>query len=70
MTYNINMFWDEEALVWCATSEDFPLALESPSFDKLIERVIVATPELLELNGKSTESLTLRFMADRIESIA
>ena len=48
----VNFFWDDEAEVWIATSDDVPgLVLESESFDKLVERVRTAIPELLELNG-------------------
>ncbi len=51
MDCKVNFTWDEEALVWIATSEDVPgLVLESGSFDALIEKVKVAIPELLELN--------------------
>ena len=50
--YTINFLWDAEVAVWVATSEDIPgLALESGSYDALIERVRFAVPELLELNG-------------------
>ena len=46
------MLWDAEADVWVATSEDVPgLALESGSFDALLERIKYAIPELIELNG-------------------
>ncbi|MCL1895647.1 MAG: DUF1902 domain-containing protein [Clostridiales bacterium] len=47
----INLFWDEEASVWVATNDEIPIALESGSLDLLMERVRIATPELLELNG-------------------
>lgn len=50
--YTINIEWDDEAYVWLATSNDIPeLALESGSFDALVERVRFAVPELLELNN-------------------
>jgi len=39
MEYIIEVNWDAEAGVWCAVCDDIPLALESNSFDKLIERV-------------------------------
>jgi len=53
--YTISMSWDKSAAVWYAVCDEIPLALESGSFDALIERVKIATPELLELNGKPTE---------------
>ena len=50
--YNIQIVWDDEAQVWMATSIDIPgLILEEESADKLIQRVIVAAPEIIELNG-------------------
>ena len=53
MSYRIRFFWDDEAAVWVATSEDVPgLVLESGSFDTLVERVRYAVPELIELNGE------------------
>ena len=70
MTYDIEMIWDEEACVWCAVCDDIPIALESSSYDTLIDRVVMATPELLELNGKSTDSVILRFISNRFASIA
>jgi len=52
--YKIKFLWDDEAAVWVATSEDVPgLALESGSFDALVEKVRFAIPELLELNRQS-----------------
>ena len=53
MSYRIRFFWDDEAAVWVATSEDVPgLVLESGSFDTLVERVRYAVPELIEINGE------------------
>ena len=52
MEYKVEFLWDEEAEVWVATSKDIPgLVLESGSFDALVERVKIAVPELIELNG-------------------
>ena len=52
MRCKIRFQWDEEAAVWIATSDDVPgLVLESGSFDALVERVKLAVPELLKLNG-------------------
>ena len=41
--------WDNEACVWIAVSDDIPLALESGSYDALIEKVKIAAPEIIEL---------------------
>jgi hypothetical protein len=54
MEYVITRAWDAEASVWIATSEDVPgLALESASLDALMERIKIAVPELLALNGNA-----------------
>lgn len=66
----INMVWDAEAGVWYATSDDIPgLALESSSFDTLVERVRMAVPELAELNHFSVPH-SLNFCAERRERLA
>ena len=45
MAYTVKLFWDPDAAVWVATSEDIPgLVLESGSFDALVERVRFAAP--------------------------
>jgi len=44
--------WDAEAGVWVATSEDVPgLATEADTVEKLIAKLKVMIPELLEANG-------------------
>ena len=70
MSYDIDVRWDEEAGVWCAVCDDIPLALESHSFDALIERVKTVAQEILILNNKLTESINLCFKANHWESIA
>mgnify|MGYP000909479939 FL=1 len=51
MSYTVKLFWDSDADVWIATSDDIKgLILESGSHDVLIERVRMAVPELLKLN--------------------
>ncbi len=67
----IKMTWDPDALVWIAESDDVPgLALESGSFDALLERVRFAIPELLALNGNATSPLRLSFVSERHEQVA
>ena len=48
--YKVDLFWDDEANVWVATCDEIPLALEDGSLDKLIYRVKLVAPELIELN--------------------
>jgi hypothetical protein len=62
------MIWDEQARVWYCESDDIPgLFLESPSFDRLIERVREAAPEVLELNRAYTGPARLVFESVRAE---
>ena len=49
--YTIQLSWDDEAEVWLAINDEIPLALESDSLDKLIERVKLAAPEIIEMNN-------------------
>jgi len=63
--YDILLVWDDEASRWVAENDDIPIALESDSVDELIERVKIAVPELLELNGKGHANVTLNFKMER-----
>ena len=70
MEYVINTIWDNEARVWIATSENIPgLVLESGSLDALMERVRVAAPELLALNGMIEETVPLFFKSERHDQV-
>ena len=66
IVYNVNVTWDDEAHVWVAIANDIPLALEGGSYDALIERVKTATPEILEMNSKPSNPISLRFTSDRL----
>ena len=71
MNYIVNLAWDPETSVWIATSDDIPgLVLESGSFDALLERVRFAAPELLDLNQRKSNPLTISFRSERRERIA
>lgn len=49
--------WDNEAMVWVATSDDVPgLATEADSMEGLIEKLRVMIPELLEANNVAIEN--------------
>jgi hypothetical protein len=51
MTYHVEAFWDPEAGVWVATSEDVPgLATEAPTIEGLTAKLHTLVPELLEAN--------------------
>lgn len=48
---NVNAFWDDEASVYVATSDDVPgLVTEADSVDHLVEKLKCMIPELLLLN--------------------
>ena len=70
MEHLVNVRWDDEARVWYAICDSIPLALESGSFDALIERVKSAASEILAENGDSGNSIRLRFIAERLEPAA
>ena len=63
--YTINIAFDEEAAVWYAINDNIPIALESDSIDVLMERVKLAVPELLEINGKNNKQTVLHFYMER-----
>lgn len=50
MTIPVMIKWDDEAAVYYAVSDEIGLALESESYDKLIEKVKNAVPEMIQLN--------------------
>ncbi len=44
--------WDNEVLVWVATSDDIPgLVTEADTVENLVEKLRIMIPELLEANG-------------------
>lgn len=48
----VRAFWDDEAKVWVAESDDVPgLVTEAPSVDHLVEKLKTLIPELLAENG-------------------
>ncbi len=50
--YNIQAFWDTEAEVWVATSDEVPgLATEAEKLENLNDKLREIIPELLILNG-------------------
>jgi len=68
--------WDEEAMVWVATSDDVPgLATEAVTMEDLIGKLKVMIPELLMANNNTViedevpfEIITRRFeLTQRVE---
>jgi predicted RNase H-like HicB family nuclease len=54
--YEIRAQWDSEAGVWVAESEDVPgLVAEADSPNALVQKLRALIPELLELNGATSD---------------
>jgi len=70
MDCKIKLFWDSEAAVWVATSDELPaLALEAGSVDALIERVKYIVPELLEIEDVKVDYCDLDFITERRDRV-
>jgi hypothetical protein len=63
--YTVLLTYDDDARVWIAENDDIPVVLESGSLDLLMERVRVAVPEILEMNGKEFKDVYLNFTTKR-----
>jgi hypothetical protein len=68
--YTVLLTWDDEASKWYALNDDIPIILEDASLDTLIDRVKMAAPELLELNGQPHEGIHLLFKMERQAVVA
>ena len=62
--YIVSLAWDDEAAKWYALNDDIPVMLEDASLDRLIFRVKMAVPEILELNGKPYMDNSLLFQME------
>ena len=52
----VRVEWDEDARVWVATSDDVPgLATEEDNLERLIEKLKIMIPGLLDTNGIGRE---------------
>ena len=68
MKCTVRLIWDSEAMVWYTETDDVPgLVLHATSFDHLIERVRLVSPELLEENMNYAGPVFLSFECERIE---
>lgn len=72
----VRVEWDEDARVWVATSDDVPgLATEESNIERLIEKLKIMIPELLDANGIGCEYevpfeiLTRRFETAQIKDL-
>ncbi|MBW4634348.1 MAG: DUF1902 domain-containing protein [Iphinoe sp. HA4291-MV1] len=51
ITYKVEAFWDWEAEVWVATSEDVPgLVTEASTIEALTQKLRQIIPELIQMN--------------------
>jgi predicted RNase H-like HicB family nuclease len=64
VTRTVRAEWDAEARVWVAESDDVPgLVTEAETIERLIERLQVLVPELLELNGAVADGGAIELVA-------
>jgi hypothetical protein len=69
MICKVKIVWDKESDSWFTETEDIPgLILGSESFDKLVEKVCLAAPEMLELNLNYQGPVNIIFEAERVEN--
>ncbi|MDR2166861.1 MAG: DUF1902 domain-containing protein [Clostridiales bacterium] len=68
MICRVKLVWDKEFDGWFTETEDIPgLILGANSFDRLIEKVCEAAPEMLELNLGYNGPVNILFEAERVE---
>jgi Domain of unknown function (DUF1902)/Acetyltransferase (GNAT) family len=57
--YKVEAFWDKEAEVWAATSDEIPgLATEADTLESLTQKLRIMVPELLQLNQATPLNLS------------
>jgi hypothetical protein len=67
----IRALWDDEASVWCATSDDIPgLVAEAATYDELRSILRELVPELLRLNSGIREPVPFKLITEREELVA
>jgi hypothetical protein len=70
MECTVKLIWDGETNKWHTETDNILcLALESYSFDVLVERVRIAAPEMIELNSGYKGAIQLRFEAERTDTL-
>ena len=72
MSILVRAFWDGEASVWVATSNDIDgLAVEAGSVEELEAKVLAAVAELIELNGSPSDlpEIPVHIMAEHVAKI-
>lgn len=72
MSILVRAFWDGEASVWVATSNDIDgLAVEAGSVEELEAKVLAAVADLIELNGSPSDlpEIPVHIMAEHVAKI-
>lgn len=72
--YTVEAFWDRQAQVWVAQSDDVPgLATEADSIESLTNKLRQMIPELLQLNNlvpaEYVGDISFELISHRQESI-
>jgi predicted RNase H-like HicB family nuclease len=61
----VKAFWDSEAKVWVATSEDvLGLATEADTIEALVARLNLIIPDLMEANGEIVEEIPYHLISE------
>ena len=70
VNYSISAFWDNEAKVWIATSDDISgLVLEDETYEGLLQETELAIPVLLERQNIYCEDFSLSVTVRPIEEL-
>ena len=65
----VHIRWDDEAKTWIAFNDYLPLAMESDSLDRLMDKVRNVIPELVELNHLEKPRF-IYFLAENREEVS
>ncbi len=68
IVYEVEAFWDAEAAVWVATSEDVPgLVTEAETIEVLMQKLRIIIPDLLLLNrGLANDLGSISFQRKKV----
>jgi hypothetical protein len=64
----VEISWDEDAMVWyVAKSEILGLTSEAPTYEALMDRVLIVIPKLVALNRENYggDNLRIRFTTEK-----
>lgn len=68
-SYTVKIQWDDEAKVWWGYSDDIQgLILEGDTAEELIQRMLIAAPEMMELD-KIEKCSKINFVLSRQEQV-